>query len=223
MKLTEAQIEELYAFTRKKNVEHYDVQTELVDHLASSIEEKMSESNRINFENALQQVYAQFGIFGFSELIDKKRIEAAIKGRKLFRKSFFEYFKLPKILLLVMILIVSYKVFEISNNDFISYCFYTIIVIFNVKYITKSIRVKSSVKEPLLQLENIYVMNSSFGSSLFLIFCLFFNLSITDLSNYYQALIPLLFSIISICYLAEIDVFDKLFNEQKRLYPEAFK
>jgi hypothetical protein len=190
--------------------------------LASSIEEKMSESNSINFENALKQVYAQFGIFGFSELIDKKRIEAAIKGRKLFRKSFFEYFKLPKILLLVMILIVSYKVFEISNNDFISYCFYTIIVIFNVKYITKSIRVKSSVKEPLLQLENIYVMNSSFGSALFLIFCLFFNLS-TDLSNYYQALIPLLFSIISICYLAEIDVFDKLFNEQKRLYPEAFK
>ena len=183
----------------------------------------MSESNSINFENALQQVYAQFRIFGFSELIDKKRIEAAIKGRKLFRKSFLEYFKLPKNLLLVMILIVSYKVFEISDNDFISYCFYTIIVIFNIKYITKSIRAKRSVKEPLLQLENIYVMSSSFGSSLFLIFFIFFNLSITDLSNYYQALIPLLFSIISICYLAEIDVLDKLFNEQKRLYPEAFK
>lgn len=93
MKLTKAQIEELYAFTRKKYVEHYDVQTELVDHLATSIEEKMSTSN-INFETALQQVYAQFGIFGFSELVEKKGMEAAIKGRKLFRKSFIEYFRL---------------------------------------------------------------------------------------------------------------------------------
>ncbi len=49
MKLTEAQIEELYAFTRKKYVEHYDVQTELVDHLATSIEEKMSESRQYQF------------------------------------------------------------------------------------------------------------------------------------------------------------------------------
>jgi hypothetical protein len=223
MKLTEVQIEELYAFTRKKYVEYYDVQTELVDHLASSKKEKMSESSNINFETALQQVYAQFGIFGFSELVEKKGIQVAIKDRKLFRKSFYEYFKLPKILLLVMILMVSYKVFEISNNDFISYCFYTIIVIFNVKYITKSIRVKRSVKEPLLQLENIYVMSASFGFSLFLIFCIFFNLSITDLRNYYHALIPLLFSSITICYLAEIDVLDKVFNEQKKLYPEAFK
>ncbi|MDC1464178.1 hypothetical protein N8387_00675 [Polaribacter sp.] len=34
MKLTETHIQELYKFTRKHFVEHYDVQTELVDHLA---------------------------------------------------------------------------------------------------------------------------------------------------------------------------------------------
>lgn len=221
MKLTEAQIEELYAFTRKKYVEHYDVQTELVDHLATSIEEKMNASN-INFETALQQVYTQFGIFGFSELVEKKGMEAAIKGRKLFRKSFIEYFRLPKILLFAMILLVSYKTFEISDNDFIAYCFYATIVIFNVIFITKSIRVKRSVMKPLLQFENIYIMSSSFGSSLFI--CqIFFKLSITDLSKNYQALIPVIFSIICISYLAEIDVLDKLFNQQKRLYPEAFK
>lgn len=221
MKLTEAQIEELYAFTRKKYVEHYDVQTELVDHLATSIEEKMNAS-KINFETALQQVYTQFGIFGFSELVEKKGMEAAIKGRKLFRKSFIEYFRLPKILLFAMILLVSYKVFEISNNDFISYCFYASIVIFNVIFIIKSIQVKRSVMKPLLQFENMYIMSSSFGSSL-LIFQIFFKLTITDLSNNYPALIPIVFSIICISYLAEIDVLDKLFNQQKRLYPEAFK
>lgn len=182
----------------------------------------MSESSNINFETALQQVYSQFGIFGFVELVEKKAMEAAIKGRKLFRKSFFEYFKLPKILLFVMILLVSYKVFEISNNDFIAYCFYAIIVIFNVVFITKCIRVKRSIKVSLLQFENIYIMSSSFGSSLFL-FHTFFNLSFSKTNGQLQAVLPLIFAIINICYLAEIDVFDKLFNQQKRLYPEAFK
>ena len=38
MELTENQIDELYKFTRKHYVYHYDVQTELVDHLANDIE-----------------------------------------------------------------------------------------------------------------------------------------------------------------------------------------
>ena len=39
MKLTENQIEALYKFTRQHFVYHYDVQTELVDHLANDIEQ----------------------------------------------------------------------------------------------------------------------------------------------------------------------------------------
>lgn len=39
MKLTPEQIQELYKFTRQHYVEHYDVQTELVDHLANDIEQ----------------------------------------------------------------------------------------------------------------------------------------------------------------------------------------
>ncbi|WP_320240732.1 hypothetical protein [Tenacibaculum sp. 1B UA] len=39
MKLTDQHIEQLYKFTRQHYVEHYDVQTELVDHLANDIEQ----------------------------------------------------------------------------------------------------------------------------------------------------------------------------------------
>ena len=38
MELTKNQIDELYKFTRKHYVYHYDVQSELVDHLANDIE-----------------------------------------------------------------------------------------------------------------------------------------------------------------------------------------
>ena len=41
MQLTPAQIQKLYAFTIKHYVVHYDLQTELVDHLANGIEEQI--------------------------------------------------------------------------------------------------------------------------------------------------------------------------------------
>ncbi len=222
MKLTEAQIEELYAFTRKKYVEYYDVQTELVDHLATSIEEKMSDSSSISFETALQQVYAQFGIFGFSDLIGQKEMEVAVKGRNLFRKNFLEYFKLPKILLLLIIFLVSYKAFQVTSLVFVTYSFYALIGIFNVILITKIIIIKRSIKLSLLQFKNIYILSSSVGSYL-LILHIFFNLTFSDLTNSYPFIFPIIFSLITISYLAEINVLDKLSVQQKRLYPEAFK
>ena len=45
MQLNESHIESLYQFTRDHFVEYYDLQTELVDHLANSIE-AVGERNR---------------------------------------------------------------------------------------------------------------------------------------------------------------------------------
>ena len=44
MKLTTEQIDQLYRFTRQHYVEWYDLQTELVDHLANAIEEQWQEN-----------------------------------------------------------------------------------------------------------------------------------------------------------------------------------
>jgi hypothetical protein len=44
MKLSSTQIEKLYAFTRQHYVEYYDLQTELVDHLANAIEAQWEEN-----------------------------------------------------------------------------------------------------------------------------------------------------------------------------------
>jgi uncharacterized membrane protein len=221
MNLTETQIKELYAFTVKKYVEHYDVQTELVDHLATSIEAKMEQKN-VTFDVALQQVYAGFGIFGFSDLIEQKTREAGIKGRILFRKTFIEYFKLPKILLFVIILLVSYKVFEVATKEFILFILYGTVVFFNMFFLVKTIKLKRSISKPLLQFQNIYLLSSSFGSTL-LFFNIYTNNFLLQKETIHPLILPLVFSGILLSYLAEIEVLDKLFNQQKRLYPEAFK
>lgn len=53
MKIKSIQIERLYQFTRQHYVEWYDLQTELVDHLANAIEQQWQENPNISFEDAL--------------------------------------------------------------------------------------------------------------------------------------------------------------------------
>ena len=62
MKLSPEQIERLYQFTRQHYVEYYDLQTELVDHLANAIEEQWTANPKLSFEQALQVEFKKFGI-----------------------------------------------------------------------------------------------------------------------------------------------------------------
>lgn len=55
MKINDSQLEQLYTFTQKHYVEWYDLQMELVDHLAHGIEAQWQENPSLNFEDALQK------------------------------------------------------------------------------------------------------------------------------------------------------------------------
>jgi hypothetical protein len=52
-------------------VEWYDLQTELVDHLANAIEQQWQENPKILFEDALQMEFKKFGVFGFMDVVEK--------------------------------------------------------------------------------------------------------------------------------------------------------
>jgi len=70
--LTQEQIDYLFDFVYRKRVRYYDVQVEIVDHLASAIEEKWRENPDLSFEQALDQVYNSFGIFGFAKVVEAR-------------------------------------------------------------------------------------------------------------------------------------------------------
>jgi hypothetical protein len=52
MQLSAEQIQVLFSFTEKKKVHWYDLQLELVDHLACRIEEEMEADTSLSFEAA---------------------------------------------------------------------------------------------------------------------------------------------------------------------------
>jgi hypothetical protein len=98
MTLSAAQIERLYAFTRQHYVEYYDLQTELVDHLANAIEAQWEANPKLTFEEALQVEFKKFGVFGFMDVVDKRRGALNTKYNKLVLQHLKTFFSIPKII-----------------------------------------------------------------------------------------------------------------------------
>ncbi|MGN6541027.1 MAG: hypothetical protein ACTHKY_09500 [Ginsengibacter sp.] len=114
MKLTKEQIEYLFAFCIKHFVQYYDVQVELVDHLANAVELKMKNDPKLTFEKAVEQVHTGFGVMGFAPLVAEKQRMAEKQSRRLFFQLFKEQFKWPKILLFFIITAAIYTICSIT-------------------------------------------------------------------------------------------------------------
>jgi hypothetical protein len=116
MKLKEIEIEELYKFTRKHFVEHYDVQTELVDHLANDIEAIWKEKPKLSFEDAKKQSFKKFGVFGFMDVIESKQKALNKKYFKILWHFAREWFTVPKIVLTISIFLLSCATFQVHQG-----------------------------------------------------------------------------------------------------------
>lgn len=108
-KITQHELEQLHAFTIKHFVEYYDLQTELTDHLANAIEARWQQEPNLTFDDALKQEFKKFGIFGFMTVVEQRQLALSKRYYKLFWGYFKEFFKLPKVILSVVMVAVVYK------------------------------------------------------------------------------------------------------------------
>lgn len=127
MKLTKPQIEDLYAFTRKHFVEYYDLQTELVDHLANDIENMWQQNPKLPFDEARDKAFKKFGIFGFMEPIEQKAKAMNKKYLKYFWNELKQWFGIPKIVMTIGLFLIFYMLFSTSYIAYFSILFYLII------------------------------------------------------------------------------------------------
>jgi len=103
MKLTLEQIQQLYKFTRQHYVEYYDVQTELVDHLANDIEQIWQEQPNLSFEQARDISFKKFGVFGFMDVVGARAKALNKKYWKLVWEIFKQFFNIPQIVISITI------------------------------------------------------------------------------------------------------------------------
>ena len=117
MKLTQDQIQELYKFTRAHYVEHYDLQTELVDHLANGIEQQWAHSPKLSFDEAKQMEFKKFGVFGFMDVVAERQKAMGKRYRTLLWRFFKEWFQLPKILIMFLVIVIISVLLYNSTNE----------------------------------------------------------------------------------------------------------
>lgn len=159
-KLSQEQLNCLFKFTQKHYVEYYDLQLELVDHLACGIEAQWENDESISFEDALNTEFKKFGIFGFSDIVEKRKMQLLKKYQKIIRQVMFSHFIKFEY---IGVLILSSILYFIGAYFFPKIMFIGAMVLFYslvFYYIIKqNIAYKNKVKETgkkILLLETIY-------------------------------------------------------------------
>jgi len=112
-KITDLQLAALYKFTRKHFVKHYDVQTELVDHLANNIEQIWQEKPSLSFDEARAISFKKFGVFGFMEVVESRTKAMSMKYYKIMFSILKDFFRLPQIMVTLTIFGVNFTLLNV--------------------------------------------------------------------------------------------------------------
>jgi len=154
MKLTENHIKQLYKFTREHFVYHYDVQTELVDHLANDIEQILEEKPHLTFEQARDVSFKKFGVFGFMDIVEQKQKAMNKRYWKILWRFVKEWFTLPKVIATSLIFMLFFTVLQSTYAEEIIFASIFILVIVDLFYLFKSRGKKKNQKEKTFLLES---------------------------------------------------------------------
>jgi len=166
-KLTPQQIEQLYIFTKQHYVAYYDLQTELVDHLANGIEEQWQENETLTFEDALQKEFKKYGIYGFSDIIEKKQSEMHKKYYKILFRFMRQWFQLPKVMITLTLFMFFFLVLGIPYGKLFVVIIILISMIFDFIRIYKRNKKtkKATQKTQKRWMLNEMISNTSRGAS----------------------------------------------------------
>ena len=157
MKLTENQIDELYKFTREHYVYFYDVQSELVDHLANDIEEIWVDKPKLSFENARDTSFKKFGIFGFMDVIEAKQKQMNKRYWKIILRFAKEWFTVPKIVITISVFFIFFMLLQIQYSEYIFLATLLILVTLEMRivyFVRKQHKKKEAKKEKIFLLES---------------------------------------------------------------------
>ena len=162
MKLTKNHISELYTFTRKHYVYHYDVQSELVDHLANDIEQIWVSQPHLSFQEACDKSFNKFGIFGFMDIIDAKQNQMNKHYRSIMWRFFKEWFTFPKVTTTIVVFFSIFFFLKIQFSEYILLGTLFIFVVFDLINQFKNRKIQKQKKE---KKEKIFLLEAMIGDT----------------------------------------------------------
>ena len=188
MKISAQKIDQLYKFTRQHYVEYYDLQTELVDHLANAIEIELAQNPKLNFEEALQIEFKKFGVFGFMDVVEERQKALSKKHNKLVWHHFRAFFSVPKIMLtafLIFSLFYFIKIFHFIEFIYMIFVIVLIITFISLYHSNKKIKKRKQKTGKIWLFQQIIFGYGAFSGVLMLPFH-FLNMFSSNQSSFLQ-------------------------------------
>lgn len=214
MQLSHVQIQSLFSFTAAKGVQWYDLQVELVDHLACSIEEKMKVDASQDFAAALDSVYKDFGLFGFSKVVQEKQTQLQRAARRLWWKEMLAFFTWPRIVLFLLAATALWQLAFYVDATLLMRGFAAVYIVLSVAFLIYVLK-KSKTRRKLLLLE--------FGRSHFSMVVFFYQVFILFSAGRFSRIEFAMYAMIGILFImASFRLFNNVKRRAAKMYPEAF-
>ncbi|WP_299015186.1 hypothetical protein [uncultured Polaribacter sp.] len=121
MELTKEQLLQIDNYVFVSGIKYYDVRTEIVDHFANILEQKLDKNPDLDFKREIENIHKNFSHAGFSILLKEKTKKVQNRFYKQSFQYFVTFFKLPKVILaaaLFYILFLGMNWFENKETFF---------------------------------------------------------------------------------------------------------
>jgi hypothetical protein len=115
MKLNKEQINQVKNFISKRGFTYYDVQLEIIDHVACKVEDLMTADPGLSLDEAIAQTHAGFGVMGFSVVEDAMRASLQKRYWKQYSTAFGANLQLKFLPLIAGFIYVVYMINKIIN------------------------------------------------------------------------------------------------------------
>jgi hypothetical protein len=99
MEITKEQLLQIDNYIYVCGIQFYDVRTEIVDHFANILEQKLDKNPDLDFKKEIVNIHKNFSDSGFQKLLKEKTRSVQKRFYKASLKHFSTFFKLPKIII----------------------------------------------------------------------------------------------------------------------------
>ena len=169
MEITKEQLSQIDNYIFVCGIQFYDVRTEIVDHFANILEQKLKENPTLNFKQEIINIHKNFSDRGFQNLLKEKKNAVQKQFYKHSLEHLTTFFKFPKIIIAGATfygLFLIMNVFEDKENFFNTLECLALLLSFRLLF---NVNMRNTKKEQFLSIN----MTLSFFNVFYLLVLLF--------------------------------------------------
>lgn len=167
-KLTAEEQSNIINVLEKKEIIYKDLQDELFDHFSCAIEDKWQEDATLSFTEVFHDEYKKFGIFGLPGVLEEREKSLSKHYIKVFLKLCLEWFKLPKIILSLFVIVAMIFTFRETYGLYVFKALTTLYLLFTVYSLILKMYKRKTHKESIVYLLDKVIYQQSFMNAFFI-------------------------------------------------------